>query len=66
MNDARALLLTGVFGAGKSAVAEEIADLLEGGASPYAAIDLDWLCENVGPIRKTAARVLGLAGWSPG
>jgi len=44
VNDARALLLTGVFGAGKSAVAVEIADLLEVGAPPYAAIDLDWLC----------------------
>jgi hypothetical protein len=44
VNDARALLLTGVFGAGKSAVAEEIADLLEASAPPYAAIDLDWLC----------------------
>ncbi len=44
MNDPRAILLTGVFGAGKSAVAEEIADLLEAGAPPYAAIDLDWLC----------------------
>jgi chloramphenicol 3-O-phosphotransferase len=44
VNDPRAVLLTGVFGAGKSAVAEEIADLLEASAPPYAAIDLDWLC----------------------
>ncbi len=44
MSDPRAVLLIGVFGAGKSAVAEEIADLLEDSAPPYAAIDLDWLC----------------------
>ncbi len=44
MNDPRAILIMGVFGAGKSSVAEEIADLLEAGAPPYAAIDLDWLC----------------------
>jgi hypothetical protein len=44
MTDARALLLTGVFGSGKSTVAEEVANLLEAGGQPYAAIDLDWLC----------------------
>ena len=38
-----ALLLSGVFGVGKSSVAEEIADILEGRAELYAAIDLDWL-----------------------
>lgn len=44
MNDPGAILLTGVFGAGKSAVAEEIAGMLEASSPPYAAIDLDWLC----------------------
>jgi hypothetical protein len=44
VNDPRAILLTGVFGAGKSAVAVEVADLLEASVPPYAAIDLDWLC----------------------
>ncbi|HEY7132864.1 MAG TPA: hypothetical protein VH440_11465 [Candidatus Limnocylindrales bacterium] len=39
----RALLLTGVYGAGKSTVAAEIADLLDARDEPYAAIDLDWL-----------------------
>jgi hypothetical protein len=39
-----ALLLTGLFGSGKSAVACEVADVLEGRGVPYAAIDLDWLC----------------------
>ena len=44
MIDVRALLLTGIFGTGKSSVAEEIAELLEAAEQPYAAIDLDWLC----------------------
>lgn len=38
----RAILITGPFGAGKSSLAGEIADLVEG-TIPYAAIDLDWL-----------------------
>ena len=38
-----ALLLTGAYGAGNSAVAEEIADILEARGASYAAIDLDWL-----------------------
>ena len=38
----RAIVLTGVFGSGKSSMAGEIADLVEGDL-PYAAIDLDWL-----------------------
>lgn len=37
-----ALLLTGPYGAGKSALAAEIAGLLEGRV-PFAALDLDWL-----------------------
>jgi hypothetical protein len=44
VNDLGAILITGVFGAGKSSVAEEIADLLETSGPSYAAIDLDWLC----------------------
>jgi energy-coupling factor transporter ATP-binding protein EcfA2 len=38
----RALLLTGPYGSGKSALVAEIAGLLEGSV-PFAAIDLDWL-----------------------
>jgi hypothetical protein len=38
-----ALIITGVFGVGKSSVAEEIAYLLEKGTTPYAVVDLDWL-----------------------
>ena len=40
---ATAILLTGVYGAGKTTVAEEVAGLLEDGDPPFAAIDLDWL-----------------------
>jgi hypothetical protein len=42
-DDARAVLLTGVYGAGKTTVAEEVAAWLEAGGPPFAAIDLDWL-----------------------
>ena len=38
-----AVLLTGLFGVGKSTVAAEMADLLEDAGVPYAALDLDWL-----------------------
>lgn len=44
VTDQRAILLTGAYGTGKSAVAAEIAELLELSTQPYAAIDLDWLC----------------------
>ena len=45
MNTRRAegVLLTGVYGAGKSSVAEEIAYLLEQRGEPYALLDLDYL-----------------------
>jgi hypothetical protein len=38
-----AVLITGVFGAGKSSVAVEIADVLEKRDAPYAVLDLDFL-----------------------
>jgi adenylylsulfate kinase len=38
-----AVLITGVFGSGKSSVAEEMADLLEQRGLPYALMDLDFL-----------------------
>ncbi len=41
--DGEALLITGVYGTGKSSMIEEIADLLEERGLPYAALDLDWL-----------------------
>jgi hypothetical protein len=37
------VLITGVYGAGKSSVAEEIADALEARGAPFGAVDLDWL-----------------------
>jgi energy-coupling factor transporter ATP-binding protein EcfA2 len=40
---AEAVLLTGVYGSGKSTVVEEMASLLEERGTPYAAMDLDWL-----------------------
>ena len=38
-----AVLLTGLFGVGKSTIAAEMADLLEEAGLRYAALDLDWL-----------------------
>ncbi len=38
-----AVLLTGVYGSGKSSVAQEIAGLLEEQYAPYALLDLDFL-----------------------
>jgi hypothetical protein len=38
---AEAVLLTGVYGAGKTAVVEEIGTVLEERDAPYAALDLD-------------------------
>jgi len=40
----RAILITGLFGTGKSSVAIEMADMLEKRELPYAVVDLDWLC----------------------
>lgn len=42
-SDAQAVLFTGVYGAGKTSLVEEIADVLEGRGVRYGAIDLDWL-----------------------
>ena len=44
MTGVRALLLTGQFGAGKTAVAAEVAHQLGQRGLRNAAIDLDWLC----------------------
>lgn len=37
------VIVSGLYGSGKSTVVEEIADVLEGAAVPYGALDLDWL-----------------------
>lgn len=39
----QAVLVTGVYGAGKSTVVEDLATLLEEGGIRYGAVDLDWL-----------------------
>lgn len=41
--DVQAVLITGVYGSGKTSVVEELADILESRSVPYAALDLDWL-----------------------
>jgi hypothetical protein len=41
--DPEAVLISGVFGVGKTSVVEEMAELLEQRSSAYAALDLDWL-----------------------
>ena len=41
--DEGAVLITGVYGSGKSSVAQEIANLLEEKNAPYALLDLDFL-----------------------
>ena len=41
--DVKGVLITGVYGSGKSSVAEEIADALEARGARFGAVDLDWL-----------------------
>jgi predicted kinase len=50
--DVACLLITGTAGAGKSAVAKEIGELLRGNATGYAVIDLDAIakCETDPPV----------------
>jgi hypothetical protein len=42
-DDPGAVLVIGVYGAGKSTVVEDIADLLEKRGVPYGVLDVDWL-----------------------
>ena len=42
-SSAEAVLITGVFGTGKTSVAVEMADIAEKAHLPYAVLDLDWL-----------------------
>lgn len=41
--DAKAVLVTGAYGAGKTSLIEEMAEIFEEHAIRYGAIDLDWL-----------------------
>lgn len=43
MNDVEGVVLTGVYGVGKTSVVEEMAEMLEQQDIGYAAIDVDWL-----------------------
>lgn len=52
--EARALLITGTVGAGKTSVAEAAGDLLVSSGVPNAVIDMDWLCQ-AGPRPPTTA-----------
>lgn len=42
-SDARAVLITGAYGTGKTSLVEEIADVLEKRNVRFGALDLDWL-----------------------
>jgi hypothetical protein len=53
-----AVLLTGVFGAGKSTVVADMGALLESKGEPYGLVDVDWLSWfNVGAARELNNRV---------
>ena len=65
-SDLEALLLIGVYGSGKSSVAEEIAEVLEAADVRYAAIDLDWLSwANIEDGHGEAGNRLMLANLAP-
>lgn len=63
---ARAILLTGTVGSGKTAVALEIGELLEPGGLSYALVDLDWLAwlrpapASLATVRSVLCENLGL------
>jgi adenylylsulfate kinase len=61
-----AVLLSGAYGTGKSSVAAEMAELLEAGDVPYAAVDLDWLAwANLPGAHGEAGHRLMLANLAP-
>lgn len=63
--DAAGVLIAGLFGTGKSTIAEEIATRLEHAELAYAAIDLDWLSwfgtARIDPHRDTSVFLANLA-----
>lgn len=59
-----ALLITGVFGVGKTSVVEELAQRLEDAGRPYAALDLDWLMWFDAGLEDDAAHRVFLANLS--
>jgi adenylylsulfate kinase len=48
--EAQAVLLAGVYGAGKTTLAVELADRLDAAGVPVAAMDLDWLAWYAAPV----------------
>lgn len=62
MSEVAGVLVTGVFGAGKTTVVEEMAEELERRGVAFGAIDLDWLGWFSGPgIDEQASRRIRLA-----
>lgn len=65
MTDPQAVVVTGVYGVGKTTVVEEMAEQLEGTGLSFAAIDLDWLWWfNVPSLDDDAVDRIGLANLS--
>ena len=67
---AAGVLITGVYGAGKSSVAAEIAYLLAERRCPYAFLDVDFLgledlvVANDRPIGVVATEIMSWLGWA--
>ncbi|HKY46858.1 MAG TPA: hypothetical protein VJQ79_02630 [Acidimicrobiia bacterium] len=62
MNEAQAVVVTGVYGVGKTTVIEEMAEQLENAGLAFGAIDLDWLWWfNVPSLQDRAADGIGLS-----
>lgn len=62
MTDPQAVVVTGVYGVGKTTVVEEMAEQLEDTGLAFAAIDLDWLWWfNIGSLDDDAVDRIGLA-----
>ena len=62
MTDPQAVMVTGVYGVGKTTVVEEMAEQLEDTGLTFAAIDLDWLWWfNIGSLDDDAVDRIGLS-----
>ena len=62
MNEAQAVVVTGVYGVGKTTVIEEMAEQLENAGLGFGAIDLDWLWWfNAPSLQDDAANGIGLS-----
>ena len=65
MTDPEAVVVTGVYGVGKTTVVEEMAEQLENTGLTFAAVDLDWLWWfNVPSLDDDAVDRIGLANLS--